>query len=80
MKDNLVIELLSSGGKISTKRVVTVGLLSLITLCTIVELFTSLKVSDNTFGALTYSFDAAVASVLIEKFSKKTEKSKDEND
>ena len=79
MDNNPIIELLSSGGKISTKRVVTVSLLILIGICSLVELFAGLKVSESTFNALTFSFDASVATVLAEQFSRKNnDKRKDD--
>lgn len=66
------MEMVSSGGKVSSKRCLTLGGFSLIAICTLSELFFGFQVSSNTFTYVVYLTGGGTASVLLEKFSKKT--------
>lgn len=77
---NLIIDCLSSGSKISSKRVATfVALITWVT-CVLVELFTIKEVSPNTMDALMYLVGFGIGATASERFSKKTEKNKDKTD
>lgn len=69
--NNLIVQMLSSGSKISSKRVVSAGGLMLIGICTISELYFNYKVSDNVFDNLMYLTTGGVLATASEKFSKK---------
>jgi len=63
-------QMLSSGSKISMKRVLGgVGTL-LITICALTELFTELEVSANTFDSLVYLVAGCVFAIASEQFAK----------
>jgi hypothetical protein len=68
-------EMLSSGSKISSKRVLGLICMILIILCVLIELFTLMEVSSNTFDSLIYLEGGCVLAVASEKFGK----NKDEN-
>lgn len=68
---NVIIQMLSSGSKISSKRVITAGGFLLIGICTISELYFDFKVSENVFDNLMYLTTGGVVATASEKFSKK---------
>ena len=72
-KPNMLVEMLSSGSKISSKRVITALAMLLITICTISELYWDFSVSDNIFDSLMYIVIGGVGFTASEKFTKKTE-------
>jgi hypothetical protein len=70
-KANLLIECLSSGSKISSKRVATfVALLTWVT-CIITELYTKFEVSPNTMDAMMYIVGFGIGATASEKFTSK---------
>ena len=70
-KEGFFKQMLSSGSKISSKRVITSGGLSLIVICTISELFFNFSVSDNIFDNLMYLTTGGIIATASEKFVKK---------
>jgi hypothetical protein len=70
-KNNFLIEMLSNGGRISSKRVVLFLGCLLFLIAVLVELFTPLQVSENTQDALVYLIGISTAGVAAEKFGKK---------
>jgi hypothetical protein len=70
-KNNLFIEMLSNGGRVSSKRVVLFLGCLLFLITVLVELFTPLQVSENTQDALVYLIGISTAGVAAEKFGKK---------
>jgi hypothetical protein len=79
---NILKDMLSSGSKISSKRVITAVGILLITICTLSELFFDFTVAENTFKYLIYLVEIGLGSIVLEKFAKKdgakTEKKADE--
>jgi hypothetical protein len=70
-KDSFFIEMLSNGGRVSSKRVVLFLSCLLFLIAVLVELFTPLQVSENTQDALVYLIGITTAGVASEKFTKK---------
>jgi len=80
MKNSFLKEMLSSGGTVSSKRVLTFTAILLIAICVLTELYTPLQVSDNTFNSLVTVAVGGLVSVASEKFTKNTPKTiTDEN-
>jgi hypothetical protein len=71
---NIIIDCLSSGSKISSKRVVTAIATILLVVCTISELYFKYTVSINTFNSIMYVIVGGLGMTASEKFSKKEEK------
>lgn len=77
-KSNMFIDCLSSGSKVSSKRVATfVALLTWVT-CILVELFTDKAISANTMDTLMYIVGAGIGFTASEKFAKKSTDEKKE--
>ena len=71
---NIIVDCLSSGSKISSKRVVTAIATILLVVCTISELYFKYTVSINTFNSIMYVIVGGLGMTASEKFSKKEEK------
>ena len=65
-------ECLSSGGKISSKRVSTAIAVITWVVCVIVELFSDYSVSDNTMDTMMYIIGFGIGATASERFTKKT--------
>ena len=65
-------ECLSSGGKISSKRVSTAIAVITWVVCVIVELFSDYSVSDNTMDTMMYIIVFGIGATASERFTKKT--------
>lgn len=72
MKD-FVVNCLSSGSKVSSKRVATFIALITWVSCILVELFTDKSVSNNTMDTMMYIVGFGIGATASEKFSKKKE-------
>ena len=77
MKSNFLLEMLSNGGKVSSKRVVLFLGCLLFLITVLVELFSDLQVSENTQDALVYLIGISTIGVASEKFTKKEVKEYD---
>jgi len=71
---NIIIDCLSSGSKISSKRVVTAIATILLVVCTISELYFKYNVSINTFNSIMYVVVGGLGMTASERFSKKEKK------
>ena len=76
-KSNWVIECLSSGSKISSKRVAMFVALITLVICVLVELFTDFAVSTNTMNTLMWLVGFGIGATASEKFAKKTPETKE---
>ena len=77
-KDGFWTSLLSDGGKISSKRLITICSFLLITLGFIANLFWNFSVEEFIFSSVMYIVIAGLGIVGAEKFAPKRDK-KDEN-
>ena len=71
MKDNCLVQALSSGSKISSKRVVTLASFILLSLAFISNLFFGFEISDNIYDGMYYITLGGLGFTASEKFTKK---------
>lgn len=69
-----MIECFSSGGKISSKRVVTAMATLVWIVCVITELFSDNSVSENTMDVVLYIIGIGIGATASERFAKKDTK------
>lgn len=69
-KKSFLKEMLSSGGSVSVKRVLTFVAICLLAICVLTELFTPLQVSSDTFSSLVTLSVSGLVTVASEKFTK----------
>ena len=72
---SLIKDCLSSGSKISSKRVITAIATLLFVMCTVTELYTDYEVSKNTYNSIMWIVIGGVGFTASEKFSKTSDKS-----
>lgn len=77
---NFLKECLSSGSKISSKRVVTIVSFALMGIGFLVDLFTDLTISENVFSAMEYIVIAGLGFTATEGFTKGKKEVKAEQD
>lgn len=75
---NFITEMVSNGGKVSSKRVVLAVGCGLFIICSLTELFTPLSISDNTYNNIVYMIGIGAVSTASEKFGKSKEEPKSE--
>ena len=63
-------EMLSSGSKVSSKRVLAAVTMALLIICTLTEWFTNLSVSNATFENIVYLIGANILAIASEGFTK----------
>lgn len=69
--NNFLTNMLSSEGKISSKRVVTFASFALMAIGFLVDLFTDFVISENVFAAMEYIVIAGLGFTASEGFTKK---------
>ena len=67
---NFIENMLSSDGKVSSKRVVTLAAFILIAVGFLVDLFTDLTISDNVYSGIEYIVIAGLGFTASEQFTK----------
>lgn len=67
---NFIENMLSSDGKISSKRVVTIAAFILISIGFLVDLFTDFTISDNVYSGIEYIVIAGLGFTASEQFTK----------
>ena len=80
MESNCVVQALSSGSKISSKRVVTLGCFLLLSIAFISNLFFGFEIDSNIYDGVYYITLGGLGFTASEKFnlSKKEKSSKDD--
>ena len=73
---NFITEMVSNGGKVSSKRVVLAVGCGLFIICSLTELFSPLSISDNTYNNIVYMIGVGAVSTASEKFGKSKDESK----
>tara|TARA_R110002020_G_C16185233_1_gene765139 strand:- start:851 stop:1078 length:228 start_codon:yes stop_codon:yes gene_type:complete len=68
---NCISECFSSGGKISSKRVVTATATLVWIVCVITELFSDNSVSENTMDVILFIIGIGIGATASERFAKK---------
>ena len=76
---NFFKEMFSSGGKVSSKRVVTIIAFIIMTVGFMVDLFTDKTVSENVFTAMEYIVIAGLGFTASERFSKYTNNNQEQS-